>query len=172
MARNIEIKARAFDLEAVRSQARRLAGSEPEELVQRDTFYQTPRGRLKLREINGKHAELIYYERPDRSGPKTSSYTVSPVSDPRTMHELLARLFERTATVAKRRELVLVGPTRVHLDEVEGLGCFLELEVVLADDQSEADGQAIAVRLMDELGISSANLVAGAYVDLLAARER
>jgi predicted adenylyl cyclase CyaB len=69
--------------------------------------------------------------------------------------------------VRKQRTLFLAGRTRIHLDRVEGLGSFLELEVVLADDEPPAKGIAEAHRLMEQLGVASTQLVEGAYVDLL-----
>ena len=166
MARNIEIKARVSDPDVLRERARNLVGADPEILIQRDTFYHSPQGRLKLREIDGKAAELIYYQRPDQPGPKQSEYTVTPVSDPASMHELLERALGKKAVVAKRRELFLAGQTRIHLDTVGGLGCFLELEVVLSDSDTAEAGARIARDLMTRLGIRDEDLLEQAYVDL------
>ena len=69
--------------------------------------------------------------------------------------------------VRKKRTLYLVGQTRVHLDEVEGLGDFMELEVVLHPGQSDAEGQVIARDLMTRLGVAEKDLLEGAYMDLL-----
>jgi predicted adenylyl cyclase CyaB len=69
--------------------------------------------------------------------------------------------------VKKTRTLYLIGQTRVHIDEVEGLGTFLELEVVLRQGQGEAAGKAIAENLMAEFGIRKQHLISEAYVDLL-----
>jgi predicted adenylyl cyclase CyaB len=69
--------------------------------------------------------------------------------------------------VRKKRWLYRVGQTRIHLDEVEGLGTFLELEVMLRPDESEGDGRATAATLMARLGIRESDLVPGAYMDLL-----
>ncbi len=71
--------------------------------------------------------------------------------------------------VRKTRYLYLVGQTRVHLDDVEGLGQFMELEVVLREGQSDAEGQAIAEELMTRLGVERGDLLEGAYMDLLEA---
>jgi predicted adenylyl cyclase CyaB len=166
MARNIEIKARVPDPAALRARVAGLATSGPELLLQRDTFYNAPAGRLKLREIGGA-AELIYYERPDRLGPKTSIYSRTPVPDAVSMRELLSRCLGTKSVVAKSRELFLAGQTRIHLDKVEGLGSFVELEVVLAAGQTDAEGEQIASDLMAQLGIREADLVGQAYVDLL-----
>ena len=65
---------------------------------------------------------------------------------------------------------MLVGATRIHLDRVEGLGDFLELEVTLQDGQAEAEGTALAQDLMARLGVHAGQLVSGAYLDLLRAR--
>jgi predicted adenylyl cyclase CyaB len=167
MARNIEIKARARDLSSLFANSVAIATSGPVTLIQKDTFYQTATGRLKLREFPGGAAELIYYERPDQPGPKKSTYTRTPVSNSASMHELLTRLLGIKAVVSKQRELFMVGNTRIHLDDVEGLGCFLELEVVLGPDETELQGQLIASDLMKQLGICEEDLVEEAYVDLL-----
>src|SRR6185437_7744123 len=105
--------------------------------------------------------------RPDQAGPKQSDYTIAPVPDPRSMHELLDRAFGTKAVVSKRRELFVAGQTRIHLDTVEALGAFLELEVVLRDNQTSEDGARIAAGLMTELGIAEKDLLEQAYVDLL-----
>jgi predicted adenylyl cyclase CyaB len=167
MARNIEIKARVPDPAALRARAVGLATAEPEVLMQRDTFYNAPAGRLKLREFADGTAELIYYERPDQPGPKTSIYSRTPVPDAASMRDLLARCLGAKAVVAKSRELFLIGATRVHLDQVERLGSFMELEVVLAAGQTDAEGEQIACDLMAQFGIREADLVDQAYVDLL-----
>lgn len=167
MPRNIEIKARVPDPTALRARVVSLAASVPQVLVQRDTFYHAPTGRLKLREFADGAAELIYYERPDRLGPKTSIYSRTPVPDAASMRELLGRCLGTKAVVAKSRELFLIGRTRIHLDTVEGLGSFVELEVVLATGQTDAEGKLIASALMTQLGIREADLVDQAYVDLL-----
>jgi predicted adenylyl cyclase CyaB len=71
--------------------------------------------------------------------------------------------------VRKQRTLFLAGRTRIHLDRVEGLGDFLELEVVLAEGEPADAGVREARALMHALGVESSQLVEGAYVDLLAA---
>lgn len=172
MGRNVEIKARIRDIadvEEVRCRAAALATSEPEILQQRDTFYAVPKSRLKLREIAGGTAELIFYHRQDDAGPRVSEYTRTPVTDVVSMRELLQQSLGVKGSVSKRREVFLVGNTRVHLDEVDGLGWFVELEVVLAGDH-DADGEAkrTAWTLMEQLGIRLEDLVEQAYVDLLA----
>jgi len=169
MARNVEIKARVDDLARVEARARGLADQGPFELEQDDTFFACPHGRLKLRELAADRGELIFYQRPDVEGPKPSSYFICPTTSPSVLRETLGRALGVVGRVRKHRRLYLARETRIHLDQVAGLGSFLELEVVLADTQSVAEGERIAHRLMSELGVLEADLVRGAYVDLLAA---
>ena len=175
MARNIEIKARIESVSALRPRARALAGAEPEVIDQDDTFFALPpgRGRLKLREFADGSAELIHYQRGDSAEAKASDYVRVPVSEPAAMREALTRALGVLGRVRKRRMLLRVGATRIHLDQVEGLPDHMELEVVLADGQSDAQGMAIAEDLMHRLGLADpavAPRVAGAYLDLLLAR--
>ena len=170
MAQNVEIKARLRDRARVISACEQLNATGPAELRQLDVFFNTPTGRLKLRSINADapdgSAELIFYDRPDRCGPKTSDYLVVPVADAPLMREALRRAYGEKTVIQKVRTLYLIGPTRVHLDAVEGLGDFLELEVVLSNP-SEADrGQEIADALCTRFGIGPDELISGAYADL------
>ncbi len=167
MARNVEIKARVSDPGALRSSVQALARGEPEELIQEDTFFHSPEGRLKLRKLAEDRGELIAYERADEPGPRESEYVRVATSAPDALASVLSRALGARAVVRKRRTVFHVGPTRVHLDAVEGLGAFVELEVVLSPDQTTADGARIARELMRALGIRDRDLVREAYVDLL-----
>jgi predicted adenylyl cyclase CyaB len=167
MTRNVEIKARVRDLAALRKRVVEVSASGPELLVQRDTFYTVLQGRLKLREFGDGTAEFIYYERPDKAGPKTSKYTRAQISDAASTHEALGQVLETKAVVAKQREVFLAGTTRIHLDEVDGLGTFVELEVVLTEDETDSDGERMASVLMEQLGVRQEDLIEQAYVDLL-----
>ncbi len=168
MARNVEVKARIEGVEALLSRARALADGDAERIEQDDTFFSCAHGRLKLRDFGNGTGELIHYERADTAGPKLSDYVRAPTSDPAALREALARAQGVIGRVRKTRWLLLVGQTRVHLDRVQGLGDFVEIEVVLRDEQSAADGEAIAERLMQALGIARNQRLAGAYLDLLA----
>ncbi|RQT06774.1 CYTH domain-containing protein [Burkholderia contaminans] len=168
MARNIEIKARAREFDRLRERAATLATEAPLFYRQQDFFYDVPRGRLKLRRFeDGTPAELIFYQRDDRDGPKASYYTRSPVTNPDAMHALLATALTTRGIVTKERHVYLAGRTRIHLDRVDGLGDFIELEVVLGPDDDEAGGEAEAHDVFAKLGVSQDDLVAVAYVDLL-----
>lgn len=169
MNRNVEIKARVSDLAAVRRRAEELADEGPTVLEQEDTFFACAHGRLKLRRFAGsRQAELIYYERSSVSGPKESRYIVQPTSDAEGLCGVLSAALGVRGVVRKRRTLYLIGRTRVHLDEVEGLGQFVELEVVLHPQQGVGEGRAIARQFMAELGIPPDQVIEKSYVDLLA----
>jgi len=169
--RNVEIKARIADLEAVERRAAALAGGGPRDLIQDDTFFHCDRGRLKLRQFAADRGELIHYHRPDQEGPRLSRFTIVPTAAPAALCALLADALGVAGRVRKRRRLYLAGRTRIHLDRVEGLGEFVELEVVLAAGDTVADGEAEARRIMQALGIDAGDLVRGAYVDLLAGED-
>lgn len=171
MPANVEIKARITSVDALLPLARSLGDDEHPQLIhQDDTFFAVPHGRLKLRVFGDGSGELIHYHRPDTHGPKRSEYVLSPAPEPESMREALTRACGLLGRVRKARILVLVGPTRLHLDRIEGLGDFLELEVTLADGQTEAEGMATAHALMARLGVGANQLVSGAYLDLLRAQ--
>lgn len=169
MPRNIEIKARVAEPEALRQRALALATAPEQRLEQDDSFFVLPagRGRLKLRQFGDGSAELIHYQRADEAGAKASDYVRVPLADGDACREALGRALGLQGRVRKRRSVVMVGRTRVHLDAVEGLGDFMELEVLLRDSESDADGAAEAEALMRALGLAGAPRVAGAYLDLL-----
>ena len=172
MPRNVEIKARVDDLDAVAARAATIATEGPFEIAQDDSFFTCPSGRLKLRAFSAESGELIFYRRADEGGPKESFYVRSPTTSPDTLREALSLAWGTAGRVRKQRRLYLVGRTRVHLDQVEGLGPYLELEVVLADDEPTDAGVAEAHAVMAQLGIAASQLVEGAYVDLLARQAR
>lgn len=169
MPTNIEIKARLTDVPSTRALAEALSDIPPQTFHQRDTFFRCAHGRLKLREMSGGHAELIFYTRPDSAAAKQSDYDIAPVADPELLRGVLSRALGVTQTVVKTRVLYLVGQTRVHFDSVDGLGDFLEVEVVLRPGQDAAQGEAIAADLMCRLGIRDDDLCATAYADMLSA---
>jgi adenylate cyclase class IV len=172
MARNVEIKARIASVEALLPLALVCADGAPELIAQDDTFFACATGRLKLRVFEGGRGELIAYARADASGPKTSDYAIAPIDDPDALRATLTRALGASGRVIKKRMLLMTGRTRLHLDRVEGLGDFLELEVVLREGESADDGVAVAHALLALLRIENSQLVAGAYVDLLQAATR
>ena len=167
MPTNIEIKSRLADLPRARGVVAAISDTPPQTLRQRDTFFRCTTGRLKLREFGTGQAELIFYSRSDVAGAKQSDYEVIAVADSEALRVVLSRSLGVTQIVEKTRVLYLVGQTRVHLDSVDRLGDFLELEVVLRPGQDSAEGQAIAADLMQRLGIRATDLCSTAYADML-----
>ncbi len=168
MPRNVEIKARVPDPDELRRRIEGGVDRGPEVLRQRDPFFRVPRGRLKLRELEGVGTELIFYERAEGRDPRPSDYRIAPAADAAPVGALLAAALGEAGVVEKTRLLWLIGPTRVHFDEVLGLGWFLELEVVLHDGLSTQDGERIARDLLERLAIRDEDLLSESYVDLLA----
>jgi predicted adenylyl cyclase CyaB len=168
MPANIEIKARVADLDRIKAIVEPLSSEAPVTLLQEDTFFACPNGRLKMRRFADGSGELIFYNRPNTKGIRQSNYHKYEARDPVELNNLLSRAYGRAIVVKKKREVFIVGQTRVHLDEVMNLGSFVELEVVLRPDQDPNEGYRIAEGLMKELGIEQEDLIGGAYADLLA----
>jgi predicted adenylyl cyclase CyaB len=171
MARNIEIKAHVADMRALTARAAAIADEGPVEIRQDDTFFACERGRLKLRAFSAQEGELIFYRRTDQEGPKESFYVRTPTATPDSLRETLTLAYGEVGRVRKRRTLFRVGRTRIHLDEVEGLGEFLELEVVLRDDEAVEAGVREAQELMARLQVLPSQLIDRAYVDLIVRKE-
>lgn len=169
MPSNIEIKARVRDFEGLCRRAEALSDAPLQVLHQQDTFFITEQGRLKLRLLAPDRAQLIYYLRSDQGGPKRSDYHIFETSDPENLKRVLELAYGIRGVVKKTRYLYMVGQTRVHVDDVIGLGQFMELEVVMQAGQSDAEGQAIAESLMASLGVEREDLIEGAYMDMLEA---
>jgi predicted adenylyl cyclase CyaB len=167
MARNIEIKARIDAVEAMVLKAAAIADEGPIEIPQDDTFFVCPNGRLKLRVLGPDEGQLIFYRRSDIKGPKESFYLISPTTRPDVLRESLSLAYGQIGRVRKKRTLFMKGRTRIHLDRVENLGDFMELEVVLRDGESREEGEAIARNLMEILQILPDQLIEEAYIDLL-----
>ena len=168
MPRNIEIKARIESVDTLAQRVVPIATEGPTEICQDDTFFRCSSGRLKLRAFSATEAELIFYRRANKQGPKESFYVRTPTSDPEGLRESLTLAYGQVGRVVKQRTLYLVGRTRVHLDRVEGLGHFLELEVVLEENERAEVGVHEAHSLMTKLGVEPSQLIEEAYVDLLA----
>jgi predicted adenylyl cyclase CyaB len=167
---NVEFKARTTDLDAARTILAAENATGPDVDHQIDTYFRVPHGRLKLREGTVERA-LIHYDRPDTHGPKRSDVTLYPTGeDASALKAALTTALGVLAVVDKRREIYFVGNVKVHLDRVERLGAFIEVEAI-ADDthQTEAVLRAQCEHLLDAFGVAGSDLVAVSYSDLLAA---
>src|SRR5262245_43798408 len=151
MGNNVEWKATVYEPERQRALAEQLAGSAPQLLHQSDTFFHVANGRLKLRQFSSASGELIHYLRPDQPGPKQSVYSLFRTDQPDELRDLLARSLGVLGVVRKKRWLYLAEQTRIHFDEVDGLGTFLEVEVVLQLNQSVKEGEQIAEEMRGRL---------------------
>ena len=167
MAANIEIKARVDDFADLQQKAEQLSDTPCQVIPQLDTFFNCPHGRIKLRELGPHRGQIVYYQREDVSGPKHSEYLIFETNDPLGLKLVLSEAYGVRGVVSKVRHLYMVGQTRIHLDDVHGLGRFLELEVVLQPGQGDAEGQAIAENLMRKLGVNPVDLIDTAYMDLI-----
>jgi homotetrameric cytidine deaminase len=163
--RNVEIKTRVADPGATLERALAIGASDEGVLTQRDTYFGATRGRLKLREQEPGGAQLIAYARPDSDDQRTSDYRLAEVSDPEALREALDAALGTRVVVDKRRHLLLYENVRIHLDEVEGLGAFVELEGVAPADSDLTRERELVARLREELALGEP--VAVSYSDLL-----
>ncbi|MCH8047564.1 MAG: class IV adenylate cyclase [Planctomycetes bacterium] len=169
LRRNIELKARLCSLEQARIVAERLATERIGSFSQTDTYFLCATGRLKLREMDGRGAELIAYSRPDQPGPKASDYHLVQIAQPQALKRALSAALGVRAVVRKRREVFLHHNVRIHLDQVERLGSFLEFEAVLDVADSDASGQHQVEKLLQAFSIVASDLIDKSYVDLIEA---
>ena len=167
--RNLELKARCPDLARAADAARSIGATRDGVLEQLDTYFHFPHGRLKLRETAGRGAELIAYERANDPAVRGSDYYVIPIADAAAAAAMKAALAKRLAvrgTVSKRRELFLWHNVRIHLDDVAGLGTFLEFEAVISPADDEAVSRERLARLGEALGVRDEDRIAVSYADL------
>jgi adenylate cyclase class IV len=176
LAANVESKTRCPDLETVARLVFTLGARYEGRLEQVDTYLRVPRGRLKLREISH-HApdgqvyastELIRYERPDGKGARVSAYERTAVDDGESSRRRLEAAHGVRGRVRKQRELWILDSTRIHLDAVEGLGTFVELETVCAETEPSVDERLEHERLWSALGLDRRATVDCSYIDLVA----
>jgi predicted adenylyl cyclase CyaB len=164
--RNIELKARLASLTAARGVAQRLATGRLADQRQVDTYFVCRRGRLKLREVVGQQAQLIWYERPDEDGPKLCQYRLIPIDQPAALKEALSAALGVRVMVDKYREIYLYHNVRIHLDRVAGLGTYLEFEAVLDSTADAETSQAHLAYLRQQFSIADQDLIEGSYADL------
>ena len=130
--KNIELKLVIKDFRSISKLLKKNGAKHIERLSQVDTYFNCPNGRLKIREMNGKRDELIFYNRPDRNGSKVSDYQRRELTQKqcKEINKVNKEKFGVMVVVKKKRNLWVYGHTRVHLDQVQKLGNFLELETV------------------------------------------
>ena len=165
--KNVEIKARCTDPARVRSLLE-AAGAHFHGIDrQRDTYFPVPNGRLKLREGRIEN-HLIHYRRPDQAGPKRSDVLLFDTTPDSALKPLLTAALGVRIVVEKRRAIYFIGNVKFHVDAVDGLGAFVEIEAIDRDgSRSEADLLAQCRSFMDALDIAETDLVERSYSDML-----
>jgi adenylate cyclase class 2 len=169
-SRNIEIKARIADRARVGAIAKGLATAYLGIERQRDTYFSCVQGRLKLREIEGRTAQLIAYRRADRPDAKPSDYRLIEIADAGPLRELLFAALGIVIVVEKVREIFLYQNVRIHLDEVAGLGSFLEFEAVVTKAIDDREAAAQIRWLEQQFQIAPNELISSSYSDMLLGR--
>jgi homotetrameric cytidine deaminase len=163
--RNIELKAVDPDPERSLATCRELGAEDRGVLRQRDTYFRTRTGRLKLREEQPGGATLIQYDRPDAAEARESRYRLTPVPEPDVLRASLHEALGTLVVVDKARHLLLWDGVRIHLDAVEGLGSFVELEGVASDDSDLSAEHDKVARLKQALSIGE--VLTDSYSDRL-----
>jgi adenylate cyclase, class 2 len=168
---NVEFKARCTDLDRARATLLALGATGPTEDHQIDTYFRVPHGRLKLREGTVEHA-LIHYARPNTSGPRRSDVTLYPTGpEASALKAALTAALGVRVVVDKRREILWLENVKCHLDRVEVLGTFLEVEAIAREaSHTEAALRGQCDALLEALGVTPGDLIAESYSDLLLAR--
>jgi predicted adenylyl cyclase CyaB len=167
--RNLELKAKDPHPERSLGVCEELGADDRGTLLQQDTYFAVPRGRLKLRRQQGSAAQLIAYERSDAAERRESRYRIVEVDEASELEAALAGALGVIAVVRKSRRLFLFEGVRIHLDSVEGLGNFIEFEGVA--EPGEEDLQRFELILSDlkrSFGIEDADLIGESYSDLVA----
>jgi predicted adenylyl cyclase CyaB len=168
--RNLELKAIDHDPSGSREICEGLAAEHRGVLHQEDIYFDVPRGRLKLRRERDALAHLIAYERSNDAGQRESRYRIVEVEDDAELEAVLASALGIKAVVRKARRLFLYEGVRIHLDHVDDLGSFIELEGVAASEDADLGRlEALLADLRHSLGIQDADLIGGSYCDLVLA---
>jgi predicted adenylyl cyclase CyaB len=168
--RNLELK--VIDANPKRSleTCGRLGAESKGVLIQKDTYFNVPNGRLKLRRERGAIAHLIAYERSNHPGQRESRYRIVEVEDELGLEAALASVLGVMIVVSKRRQLFLFEGVRIHLDHVDGLGSFIEFEAVAAPEDADLDRfETLLSDLRRSFAIQEADLIGESYSDLLLA---
>jgi adenylate cyclase class 2 len=166
---NIELKAELRDLEIARAQCRRLNAQKVGVYRQRDTYYRLTSGRLKRREVDGESSEWIFYHRPDRAQARMSHYMI--YTEQQALARFGARPLPVLVVVEKSRELWIYENVRIHLDEVNRLGRFIEFEAVVDREHGVRDCHDVIAGLREEFGPIMGEVIGASYADMLAADE-
>lgn len=164
---NVEIKAKCDDPSFIRHYLLS-AGADFKGIdEQTDTYFNVPNGRLKLREGNIEN-NLIFYERTNQAGPKSSHFQLVKIEDAKGLKEALTRSNGIKVVVKKRREIYYISNVKFHIDEVPGLGSFVEIEAGnLKVDLSQEQLKEQCDFYVKEFGVKEDDLIEVSYSDML-----
>jgi adenylate cyclase class 2 len=165
--RNVECKARDPDPARSLRACEALGAEDRGEILQRDTYFEVRHGGLKLREERPGKPHLIQFERAREAQQRESRYRIVEIDDARVLRAALTAALGTRGEVVKRRRLFLWRGVRIHLDEVERLGTFIELEAVAPADSDLTDEHRLVVELRAALDITDERLVALGYAEQL-----
>jgi predicted adenylyl cyclase CyaB len=163
---NLEAKFKLYDLERARKQAEGIKYEFKATLVQRDTFFRVREGKLKLREEES-GAWMVFYGRQDSQDLKLSSYEIVPIPEPEKTRSMMTQALGAIATVKKTRILMMRDHVRLHLDRVDGLGEFGEIEAVLGEHDDPERSRPAVNELLSALDVNRNNLIAASYFEML-----
>ena len=167
--RNLEAKFTLRDLEVAQRQAEAIGYRFKATLEQRDTFFRVAAGKLKLREEES-GARLIFYGRQNSQNLKLSTYEMIAIPEPIKTHQMLTQALGTIATVSKTRILMMRDHVRLHLDRVDGLGEYGEIEAVLGEDEDLEHSRPAVDELLRALEVSPVNLIEESYFEMLLSR--
>lgn len=171
MHRNIELKARCANLEAAHEAAQSIGAALQATERQHDVYFAAPHRRLKLRrrwiDEAALPSELIGYARVDVAHPRASDYAIVITDQGDELCALLCNALGTTTEVVKQRTVYLHDNVRIHLDKVDGLGCFIEFEAIVDATCNDVAARAKLERLVAAFGITPAQIERGSYADLL-----
>jgi adenylate cyclase class IV len=165
---NIEFKAELRDLEAARAQCKAISAQHIGILRQTDTYFRLPDGRLKKRQAPGEPVEWIYYHRPDRVRPRMCNYSI--LTDEQARRRWGTQSLRPWLTVVKTRELWMLENVRIHLDQVDDLGTFIEFEAMVSRDHDVKSCHDSIARLREKYFPILGELIGVSYSDLMAER--
>lgn len=166
---NVEFKAELRDLPLARSICKALKATWVGELQQTDTYFRVASGRLKKRETVGEETEFIFYDRANRIRPKISQFTI--YSEQHALERFGTAPLPIWLVVKKKRDLWIHGNVRIHLDQVEGLGNFLEFEALVSKDNNVPKCHDAIAELRTAFHPVLGEAIDRGYSDLLAAEQ-
>jgi adenylate cyclase class 2 len=167
MPLNIEFKARCDEPERIRAVLRDMKARPAGVDNQTDTYFNVSAGRLKLREGNIEK-NLIYYRRNEDARLKQSNVWLTPFESTEAIRALLTEALGVRCTVEKRREIYFHGQTKIHVDDVRGLGSFLEVEVIAESPEADVEAMETTCRAWKRrFQVDDADLVLASYSDMI-----